>query len=131
VTECIHEFPPDLCAVCSGESYSRRAPGTGTMAGKRFALIYAPSVRDDTFLHLNREGEHWKIRWYASPHRAAVELAQSGLASTKREIDFSSVEFVHEVAYPYSTSVGGVPVTDSHYWFGEIARLNTQHGIGG
>lgn len=130
MTDCIHEFPLDLCAVCSSGSASRRSAVTGTMAGKRFALIYAPSVRDGTFLHLNREGDHWKIRWYASPHKPAVELAQSGVASTRREINLSSVEFVHEVAYPYSTSVGGVPVTNSSYWFGEIARVNAQYGIG-
>ena len=100
------------------------------MAGKSFALIYAPEIREDTFLHLNREGDHWKIRWYSSPSKPAVELAQSGRATTRQVMDLSSVAIVHEIAYPYSSSPGGVSVTKSDYWFDEIAKVNAQHGIG-
>ena len=100
------------------------------MAGKTFALIYAPSLRPDTFLHLNREGDHWKIRRYRSPSKPAEELAQSGRASTRQVLDLASLEILYEIAYPYSTSSGGVSVTDSRYWFDEIAKVNARHGIG-
>jgi hypothetical protein len=99
------------------------------MAGKSFALIYAPNLRPDTFLHLNREGEHWKFRWYSSPTKPAVELAQSGRASTRQLVDLASVEILHEVGYPYSTSPGGVSVTNSRYWFDEVTKLNVRHGV--
>jgi hypothetical protein len=100
------------------------------MAGKSFALVYAPTLRRDTFLHLNREGDHWKLRWYSSPNRPATELAQSGRASTRLALDLRDVDFEHEIAYPYSTSPGGVSVTDFRFWFDEIARINAAYDIG-
>ncbi|MCD2441868.1 hypothetical protein LQ757_06205 [Agromyces sp. SYSU K20354] len=129
MTECIHGLEETQCGVCG-----TRAPGAGglegTMAGKSFALVYAPSLRGDTFLHLNREGDHWKFRWYSSPNRPATELAQSGRASTRLVLDLRGVDFVHEIAYPYSTCPGGVSVTDFRFWFDEIARINAAYGIG-
>lgn len=127
--ECIHGLDEHDCDICTGSKRSSGRP-TSSMAGKSFALVFAPSLRADTFLHLNREGDHWKFRWYSSPHLPAVELAQSGVASTRLVLDLASVEFVHEIAYPYSTSGGGVSVTDYRYWFDEIARVNARHNIG-
>jgi hypothetical protein len=99
------------------------------MAGKSFALVLAPTLRPDTFLHLNREGDHWKLRWYRSPNQPAIELAQSGKASTRLDLDLRDVEFVHELSYPYSTSPGGVSVLDSRYWFDEISKANAIYDV--
>ena len=125
MTECIHGLEEDFCGVC-GRSAQGSSVQTGTMAGKSFALVYAPSLRDDTFLHLNREGDHWKFRWYSSPHREAIVEAQSGKSFTRRVLELNSVELVHEISYPYTTSPGGVSVTDYRYWFNEIAKANTE-----
>lgn len=130
MTECIHGLDINQCGVCSGRSTVRHGVVDGAWVGKRFALIYAPSVHDGTFLHLNREGDHWKIRWYQSAHSPATELAQSGRASTRRVLDLETIEIVHEIDYPYSSSPGGVTVKDSRYWFGEIQRANDLHDIG-
>ncbi len=100
------------------------------MVGKSFALVFVPNLRDDTFLHLNREGDHWKFRWYSSPNRPAIELAQSGRATTRRVVALNDVEFVHEIAYPYSTNPGGISITDHRYWFDEIAKMNAKYSIG-
>jgi len=100
------------------------------MAGKSFALVFVPSVRKDTFLHLNREGERWKLRWYSSPNRRPTELAQSGKASTRLALDLNEVKFAREISYPYSTSPGGVSVEDSRYWFDQITKANALHEIG-
>ena len=128
MAECIHGLEEDRCDACA--SRVRAAAGSdGTMAGKSFALVFAPSLRQDTFLHLNREGDHWKLRWYRSPSHPAVEVAQSGKASTRLLLDLNEVDFVHELSYPYSTSTGGVSVTNSRYWFDEIARVNAAHDI--
>jgi hypothetical protein len=129
MTECIHELNAEQCSVCAAKSSIAHEGGASTMAGKSFALIYAPAIRRDTFLHLNREGDHWKIRWYSSPSRPATEVAQSALASRRQVLDLASVEIIHEVAYPYSTSPSGVTVRDSRYWFDEIERTNAEHGI--
>jgi hypothetical protein len=101
------------------------------MAGKSFALVFAPSLRVDTFLHLNREGDHWKFRLYSSPSQPATELAQSGKATTRLVLELRDVEFVHEIAYPYSISPGGVPITNTRYWFDEIAKANAKFGVAG
>jgi hypothetical protein len=129
VNECIHGLEDEQCSQC-GERLRRASDVEGTMAGKSFALVFAPSLRDDTFLHLNREGDHWKIRWYSSSNRPANELAQSGQASTRLVVALSEIEFVHEISYPYSTSPGGVTITDHRYWFDEIAKVNAKHNIG-
>lgn len=115
MNECIHGLEEDLCGACADgreRSNSRMGLG-GTMAGKSFALIYAPSIRHDTFLHLNREGFHWKIRWYPSPSKKPFEIAQSGLASTRRVYDLNNVPFVNEISYPYSTQPGGVSIENA------------------
>ncbi len=129
MTECIHGLHTEQCDVCSATPTPGRAAGSRSMAGKSFALIYAPTIREDTFLHLNREGIHWKIRRYWSPSKPAEEIAQSGLASTRQVLDLASLEIVHEVAYPYSTSPSGLSLKDSPYWFDEIAKANAQYGI--
>jgi hypothetical protein len=100
------------------------------MSGKSFALVFAPGLVHDTFLHLNREGDHWKFRIYRSPNRPAVELAQSGQASTRIHLKLSEIDIQHEVAYPYSTSPGGVSITDVRYWFNEVEKTNAAYGIG-
>lgn len=127
--ECIHGLDEDRCDVCASSTRVAGVHGT-TMAGKSFALVFVPSIRAHTFLHLNREGDHWKLRWYQSPSHPATELAQSGKKSTRLELDLSDVEFVHEISYPYSTNPGGVSVTDSRFWFHEIAKVNAAHDIG-
>lgn len=129
MTECIHGLEENQCGAC-GTTARSAGSHEGTMAGKSFALVYAPSLRGDTFLHLNREGDHWKFRWYSTPNRPATELAQSGRASTRLVLDLRDVDFVHEIAYPYSTNPGGVSVTDFRFWFDEIARVNAAYGIG-
>lgn len=130
MTECIHGLVDNQCDVC-GTSAPRSAGANGTMAGKSFALVFAPSLRDDTFLHLNREGDHWKFRWYSSPSQPATELAQSGKATTRLQLELSEVEFVHEIAYPYSTSPGGISIRNSAFWFDEIAKTNASFDIAG
>lgn len=130
MTECIHGLEENQCGGC-GASSLRPAGMSGSMVGKSFALVFAPSLRDDTFLHLNREGDHWKFRWYSSPSQPATELAQSGKATTRLRLELSEVEFVHEIAYPYSTSPGGVSIRNSAFWFDEIAKTNASHNIAG
>ena len=128
--DCIHGLEEDQRGTCGTRALSadRRE---GTMAGKTFALVFAPALRGDTFLHLNREGDHWKFRWYSSPSRLATRLAQSGKASTRLVLDLADVELLHEIAYPYSTSPEGVSVTNSRYWYDETAKLNAAHNLGG
>lgn len=131
MSDCIHGLEEGLCGSCSYQR-ERSTPGrepTRDWDGQTFTLIYAPSIRDDTFLHLNRQGSHWKIRWYKSPNEKPFEVAQSGLASTRQVYDLNEVEFVHEVTYPYSTSIGGESVKNAQYWFDEIARVNDKHGV--
>ena len=120
VTVCIHEFEPGLCDVCERPSTGGRASSGASMAGKTFELVHVPAVRDDTYLHLNREGESWALRWYPSPSDAAVELGRS----SRGDFDpaFSGVR--DSISYPYSTSPGGVTVKDSRYWFREVAQAN-------
>jgi hypothetical protein len=128
MAECIHGFDEDKCGDCA----TRTAAGhnlTGTMAGKSFALVFVPGLNEFTFLHLNREGDHWKFRWYESSSRPATEVAQSGQATTRYHVSLSDLKFLHEIAYPYSTSVGGVSVKDSRYWFDEIAKQNAKYDI--
>jgi hypothetical protein len=127
--ECIHGLEEERCDLCTQRGRVSRGVD-GTMAGKSFALVFVPTLRSDTFVHLNREGDHWKFRWYESPSRPATELAQSGKASTRLVLDLDDVEFEHEMSYPYSTSPGGVSITDSRYWFDEIARVNAKYEIG-
>jgi hypothetical protein len=43
--------------------------------------------------------------------------------------NLNNVTFVHEIAYPYSTSPGGVSVENARYWFDEIAKANTAHDV--
>ncbi len=128
MAECIHGLDEERCDSCGRTAKGGSAPG-GTMAGKSFALIFAPRIRDDTFLHLNREGDHWKIRWYPSPTRKAVELAQSGKSSTRIDIDLSDIRIEDEISYPYSTSPGGVTIQNSQYWFDEIAKANARRDV--
>jgi hypothetical protein len=131
MTECRHGLDQDGCDICTPAApVARGAGGTrGTWDGKTFALVFAPSLPVDSFLHLNRQGDHWKLRWYKSPSEPADVIDQSGPASTKLNLDLSKVEFQHEIAYPHSTSPGGVTVKDSRYWFVEIAKVNDAHGI--
>lgn len=126
MTDCIHGFPENQCATCSAADATTRG-GAASGSGKMFALVYAPAFRDVTFLHLNREGDHWKMRWYPSPSQPPVELAQSAPSSSGPTRDLSTVELRHEIAYPRSTAPGGVTVRDSRYWFDTIARVNNQH----
>lgn len=131
MAECIHGLEEELCGACN-DKRDRANPGSsrgGMMAGKSFALIYAPSIRHDTFLHLNREGIHWKIRYYPSASDKPVEIAQSGLLSTRRVYDLSEVPFVHELSYPYSTGLGGESVENSRYWFDEISKANSKFNV--
>lgn len=128
MNECIHGLESDRCETCNSRVPQGHNPNDD-WAGKSFALVFAPSLRDDTFLHLNREGDHWKLRWYPSPNRPAVELAQSGKSSTRLLVDLGELQRDVEIPYPYSTSPGGVSIKDSRYWFDEIAKLNTEHGI--
>jgi len=44
-------------------------------------------------------------------------------------LDLDNVEFVHEIAYPYSTRPGGVSIRDSRYWFDEIAKANANNDL--
>ncbi len=126
--ECIHGLDPDRCDSCRTQSSHGHGPNDD-WTGKSFALVFAPSLRDDTFLHLNREGDHWKLRWYPSPDRPAVELAQSGKASTRVPLELDDLQRPVEIPYPYSTRPGGVSIKDSRYWFDEIAKANAEHGI--
>lgn len=127
--ECIHGLESDRCDSCNAQTSRGHGP-TAEWAGKSFALVFAPSLRDDTFLHLNREGDHWKLRWYSSPNRRAIELAQSGKSSTHLILDLNELHLEHEISYPYSSSPGGVSIKDSRYWFDEISKVNGEHGIG-
>lgn len=129
MAECRHGMDEASCATCTSPSRSAGAP-TGSRAGQSFALIYAPSLNRETFLHLNRQGDSWKIRHYPSPHGAPRELAQAGAKSTRMVLDLDELEIVHEVAYPYSTSPSGVSVEDHRYWFDEIAKTNSKFDIG-
>lgn len=99
------------------------------MVGHSFALIYAPSIRRDTFVHLNRQGDSWKIRRYLSPSRPAEEIAQAGERRTKLVVDLDSLEIVHHLDYPHSRMPLGVTIEDSRYWFDEIVKANATYGI--
>lgn len=128
MAECIHGSDEELCDYCTAKATGSRG-WARTMAGHSFALIYAPRLRSDTFLHLNRQGDSWKIRRYFSPSRAPEVVAQSGQLSTKLKLDLDELQIVHDLAYPTSRAQSGVKVTDCRYWHDEIARVNAAHGI--
>jgi hypothetical protein len=128
VTECIHELQQDLCGTC-GVNARRVGDSSRLLAGKSFALIVAPGILEGTFLHLNREGERWKIRWYSSPNRPAVEMEGSGFASKHRVEALDDINILQEIAYPHSTSPSGVPVDNFRFWFDEINRMNAKYDI--
>jgi|tagenome__1003787_1003787.scaffolds.fasta_scaffold17693668_1 hypothetical protein len=120
VTLCIHEAETDQCADCGPRSPAlKRATGSGTRAGHRFDLVHVPALRDDTFLHLNTEGDSWAIRSYPSPTEPAVVLARGENAT-----DRNSLGIVDRIWYPHSKGQGGERVTNHRYWFGEIAKAN-------
>jgi hypothetical protein len=129
MSECRHGFDEGECDLCitAARPASERA---GSREGQTFTLIYAPSLREDTFLHLNQQGDSWKIRHYGSPHRAAEEVAQSSEKRTRRMVDLTTLEIVHQIPYPYSNTPSGVTVEDPRYWFDEIAKANAKHNVG-
>lgn len=126
MTDCIHGFPEEQCATCLGENATARGAGNGSMAGQSFALVYAPEVREETFVHLNRQGEHWRMRQDPSPSKPAVEVAGSAPSSLTHEPDLSRLARFHEIPYPTSMAAEGVPETDSRFWFDETARANAR-----
>lgn len=128
VMECIHGLESSRCETCKATTSRGSNPGS-EWSGKSFALVYVPSLRRDTLLHLNREGDHWKLRWYNSPSQPAVELAQSGRSSRGLVLDLQAVLRPPQIAYPHSSGAGGVSIKDSRYWFDEIAKMNKEHGI--
>lgn len=126
MTECRHGFDGaecDLCLTAARPAGER----SGSREGQTFSLIYAPSLRAHTFLHLNRQGDSWKIRDYTSPQHPAEEIAQAGEKSTKLVLNLAELEIVHEIDYPYSRKPFGVTITDSRYWFDEIAKANAKY----
>ena len=129
MNECIHGFELGQCDLCNASR-----PGVSRISEwgeiQTFSLVYIPSHWPDTFVHLNVQGDHWKLRHYASPHRPAIELAQSGEASTRVVLDLAELVREHEESYPHSRTPTGVAVTDSRYWFDEIQKVNAKHGIG-
>ena len=128
MTECMHDFPENECGDCSGSATrSSRPASTGASTGNSFALIYAPLFRKDTFLHLNRQADRWKIRSFPSPHAPAEVLARSAPSSVSLVEDLASVGWLHEIAYPHSRTPEGVTVEDSRYWFDAIERANAQY----
>lgn len=122
--DCLHGFEHHECADCLGQVSGSQALSDGTKAGQSFSLVYAPAVREDTFVHLNREGEHWKIRWYPSPNAPAIEMAGS---ASKGLADLDALDLLHEIDYPTSASTDGETIKNSRYWFDAIARANAQH----
>lgn len=128
--ECRHGMNEADCGHCSAATRTT-AVREGSRAGHSFALIYAPSLNRDTFLHLNRQGDSWKIRHYPSPHHPPTELAQAGAKSTRLVLDLAQLDIEHEIAYPHSLAPTGVSVEDHRNWFDEIAKANGKHGIGG
>lgn len=129
MTDCVHGFSDGLCGDCSAARSRSVDLGSATRSsgGYGFALVYAPAFRTDTFVHLNREGEHWKIRHYPSPSTPAVGLAQSAPSSSPKVADLESIELRHEIAYPHSLAPGGVTTKDSRYWFDAITKANAAH----
>ena len=126
MAECRHGFDEAECDLClaAARPASER---TGSREGQSFALIYAPSLDAGTFLHLNRQGDSWKIRRYSAASRRPEELAQSGEKTTRMMLDITKLEIEHQIAYPYSTSPSGVTVEDSRYWFDEISKANAKY----
>ncbi|MHB9004014.1 MAG: GmrSD restriction endonuclease domain-containing protein, partial [Coriobacteriia bacterium] len=75
---------------------------SSSRSGKSFALVFAPSVRSDTFLHLNREGERWKLREFPGPNEPAIEVAQSGRSSRLQVVlDPEAIKIL--IPYPHSS----------------------------
>ena len=125
MTECLHGFDDGQCATCAGDG-RRSGPSSASSTGRTFALVFAPSLRGDTFLHLNRQGDQWKFRWYPAPDAPPVELAQSA-PSSGGDPALSSIPIQQEIAHPHSSAPEGVGVMDSRYWFDVIERTNREH----
>lgn len=130
MSECRHGMNEADCDHCTAPGRASSA-ATGSRTGHTFALIYAPSLNRVTFLHLNRQGESWKIRHYSSPHRAPTVVAQAGEKSTRIVLDLAQLVIEHELPYEHSRRPTGVSVDDTRYWFDEIAKANARQGIGG
>jgi hypothetical protein len=122
MTLCMHELKPDQCDICGNPTPSGRFSTGASMAGKTFELVHIPKLRADTYLHLNREGRTWALRWYRSPNEPAIELGRSSRGDT----DPALIGICHSISYPYSLASDGVRVTDSRYWFDEIAKVNSK-----
>ena len=110
-----------------GASGASRSGSDGTWVGQSFHLVFAPSIRADTFLHLNRQGDHWKLRHYPSRTQRPVVIAQSGPASGGPALNLAMVGFKHERFYPHSSGSDGVRVNNSAFWFDEIAKANAEY----
>jgi hypothetical protein len=128
MTDCRHGFPEGECGDCADAVVRpSRSSSTGRAEGHAFALVYAPTFCEDTFLHLNRQGDRWKFRRYTSPDQPAEVLAQSAPSSNSGIADLGSIEWFHEIDYPHSRKPAGVTVEDSRYWFDAIERANAQY----
>ena len=127
ISECIHGLDEERCETC-GTRATSTSDQSGTMAGQTFALVYAPSLRAETFIHLNRQGNHWKFRSYPYRNSPPIELAQAGRGSKLPDLVLAEVAILHEIAYPHS-SAGGHSVEDSLFWFEQIEKLNATYSI--
>ncbi|KQO98525.1 hypothetical protein [Leifsonia sp. Leaf264] len=98
------------------------------MAGKEFYLVYIPRIREDTFIHLNVEGDTWKLRGYPTPDGPYEVISQTAKSNTKNVIELSEHPRVKQFPYDHS-SRGGESINNNRYWHDEIARRNREHGL--
>ena len=128
--ECIHGFESEQCATCQSTARRASASNSGTMAGHSFALIYAPDLVPGTFVHLNIQGDSWKIRTYPTVEGPYVVVEQAGPRSKRGALDrLEDLRIEIREPYPHTSTGEGESIEDCRYWHNEIVKLNAKHGL--
>lgn len=100
------------------------------MAGHTFALIYAPNLIPGTFVHLNIQGDSWKIRTYPTPEGPYVVVEQAGPKSKRGALDkLGDLRIEIQEPYPHTSTGAGETVENTRYWHNEIVKLNARYDI--
>ena len=113
------EVAPPSLRRSAGATPRRRPSGP-----VRRELIYAPTIRRSTFVHLSAKGESYALRSFVSgqPHRCWKEKGCDTLDSLLEQ---------HSIEHSVDVRDDARPITKAdEYWAGRVAQLNREHGIG-
>lgn len=127
-TECIHGLDPHQCGICTQRTSRGRRPLGLATSGRTFALIHAPDLEPITFVHLNVQGDTWKIREYPGPDVSFIERAGSGVDAGEGH-QLRDIRIAIWEPYPHTSTRAGESIENTRYWHDEIQKLKrtTRH----